>query len=78
MAAKKKSAKRKMVKRPGTFTAWCKRHGFSGPSKACACAALRRGNSTVKKKAQFYFGMVLKQKAPERCKSGNKKRTRKK
>lgn len=72
--AQKRRQKRQMVKRPGTFTAWCKRHGFQGPSKACACKALSTGDARVKKKVYFYLGMVAHTNVERACGRSRKKK----
>lgn len=33
----------------GTFTAWCKRHGYGGVTAACIAAAKKKGGSVAKK-----------------------------
>lgn len=73
MAVKKKSRARKKsgnkglvlqkaVKRPGRMTAWCKKHGFSGPSCTCLkrakAEAQRRGDRSLLSAA--VLGMRLK------------------
>ena len=37
----------------GRFTEWCKRHGFSGPTKACIEVALKSKDKSVRGMAQF-------------------------
>ena len=37
----------------GRFTAWCKRHGFSGPTRACIEIALKSKDKSVRGMAQF-------------------------
>lgn len=37
----------------GRFTAWCKAHGFSGPSKACIEVAKNSKDKSVRGMAQF-------------------------
>jgi len=46
--AKKKTKKwiQKAVKREGAFTAWCKKHGFSGPTWAC----IKKAKAIAKKR----------------------------
>ncbi len=43
----------KAVKKPGRFTAWCKRQGFSGPTKACIAKAKRSKSKSVRGMAVF-------------------------
>lgn len=61
MARKKSSSKKRRtpgkrkqikVKSDGSFTSWCKRHGFKGVNCSCIKAALARGGK-VAKKANF-------------------------
>ena len=37
----------------GRFTAWCKRHGFSGPTKACIEVAKKSKDRSVRGMAIF-------------------------
>ena len=37
----------------GRFTAWCKAHGFSGPSRACIEVAMKSNDASVRGMAQF-------------------------
>ena len=37
----------------GRFTAWCKRHGFSGVTKACIEVASKSKDPSVRGMAQF-------------------------
>ena len=37
----------------GRFTAWCKRHGFSGPTKACIEVARKSKDKSVRSMALF-------------------------
>ena len=37
----------------GRFTAWCKRHGFIGPTKACIEAAKKSKDRSVRSMAIF-------------------------
>ena len=37
----------------GRFTAWCKRHGFSGPTKACIEIAKKSKDKSVRGMAIF-------------------------
>ena len=37
----------------GRFTEWCKRHGFSGPTKACIEVAKKSKDRSVRGMAQF-------------------------
>jgi len=55
--AKKRKWIQRAVKRPGAFTAWCKKHGFSGPTKACIVyakkVAKKTGNKSLMGQALF-------------------------
>jgi len=37
----------------GRFTAWCKRHGFSGPTRACIEVAKKSKDASVRGMANF-------------------------
>ena len=37
----------------GRFTAWCKRHGFSGPTRACIEVARKSKDRSVRSMAIF-------------------------
>ena len=45
----------KAIKHPGSFTAWCKRHGFSGATQSCIAKAIQvakqTGNKTLLRRA---------------------------
>ena len=43
----------KAVKKPGSFTAWCKRQGFSGVTSACIAKGKRSKNATTRKRANL-------------------------
>ncbi len=52
--AKKKSNKKWMqraVKKPGAFTEWCKRRGYSGVTAQCIAEGKRSKNPTTRKRA---------------------------
>jgi len=56
MAKKKKKKKLKIKIKPskrGSFTAWCKRQGFSGPNSSCVAKGLRSKNPSIRRKANF-------------------------
>lgn len=42
----------------GRFTAYCKRNGFEGPSKACADLAMKSDDESVRGMASFYLNTV--------------------
>ena len=42
-----------VIRKPGSFTAWCKKNGFSGPSAACIAKAKKSKNPAIRKKAVF-------------------------
>ena len=54
MAKKKKKPKIyiKPSKR-GSFTAWCKRQGFSGSNSSCIAAGKRSKSAAIRRKANF-------------------------
>ena len=62
-ARRKRRGRRKRVKKwiqkavprshKGKFTAWCKRHGFSGPTMACIRAAKRTHKRSIVGMATF-------------------------
>lgn len=37
----------------GSFTAWCKRQGYSGVTASCICRGLKSGSTKIRKKAAF-------------------------
>jgi len=37
----------------GTFTAWCKKQGFSGSTAACIAKGKRSRSASIRKKANF-------------------------
>lgn len=61
----------KAIKHPGAFTAWCKRHGFSGATEGCITEAIRvakrTGNKTLLRRA--VLARTLKKMASKRRKS---------
>ena len=59
--AKKEDSWPKKLKK-GRFTAYCKRHGFSGPSRACADKAMNSDDASVRGMASFYLNTTLKKK----------------
>ena len=52
MAEKRKKIKIKKSKR-GTFTAWCKRQGYSKVTSACIAQGKRSKSAAIRKKATF-------------------------
>ena len=74
--ARKKKWIQGAVKREGAFTAWCKRHGFSGVTKACIekakQIAKRTGNRRLMGQAnlayRFKYGDISKTKRGRRRK----------
>jgi len=46
----------------GRFTEWCKRNGFSGPSRSCADKAMNSDDASVRGMASFYINTTLKKK----------------
>ena len=61
-ASKKESDGWPKKLKKGRFTEWCKRNGFSGPSKACADKAMKSDNASVRGMASFYSNTTLKKK----------------
>lgn len=53
MAKRKKLWIQRAVKKPGRFTAWCKRNGFSGPTMACIAKAKKSKSASVRGMANF-------------------------
>ena len=47
----KASARMEKKGTEGSFTAWCKAHGFGGVTEACINAALKKGGKIAKKAA---------------------------
>lgn len=64
---KKSQSEEKIVKaesewpehlKKGRFTSYCKRNGFSGPSKECANKAMESSDASVRGMASFYLNTV--------------------
>lgn len=55
MAKKKKKKPRIYIKpsKRGSFTAWCKRQGFSGVTSSCIAKGKRSKSASIRKKANF-------------------------
>lgn len=59
MLAKKKTKKKKKSgihikeSKKGTFTKWCKAHGFSGANSSCVAAGKKNKSAAIRKKANF-------------------------
>ncbi len=51
MAKKSKKWIQKAIKKPGSFTARCKRKGFGWVTQACINAGKKSSNPTIKKRA---------------------------
>ena len=49
----KKKWIQKAIKKPGSFTAWAKRQGYSGATPAAIAAGKRSKNPTVRRRAQL-------------------------
>ncbi|QGA72442.1 thymidylate kinase [uncultured virus] len=49
--AKKKRWIQEAIKKPGAFTEWCKRQGFSGATKECIEMGKRSSNPTTRRRA---------------------------
>jgi len=54
------------VKSDGSFTAYCKRHGFKGANMACVRYAKAHGSGKIVKKAVFYQNFVSKRRRKRR------------
>lgn len=59
-AAKKKRKKLRsqgksgiVIRRPGSFTAWCKRQGFGGVTSACIAKGKASKDPRIRRKATF-------------------------
>jgi hypothetical protein len=55
---KRKTARKRgksgiVIRKPGSFTAWCKRQGFSGVTSECIAKGLKSKNAAIRKKANF-------------------------
>lgn len=56
MAKKKRKKKMKIKIKPskvGSFTAWCKRQGFSGVTSSCIAKGKSSRNTSIRRKATF-------------------------
>ena len=42
-------------KHAGSFTAWCKSHGYGGVTKACIMAGKKAKSPLVRKRANFAY-----------------------
>lgn len=42
-----------VIRKPGSFTAWCKSRGFGGVTQACIAAGKRSSSAAIRKKATF-------------------------
>lgn len=49
--ARKKKWIQEAIKKPGAFTEWCKRQGFSGVTKECIEMGKRSSNPTTRRRA---------------------------
>jgi len=49
--AKKKKWIQEAIKKPGAFTEWCRRQGFSGTTKECIEKGKRSSNPTTRRRA---------------------------
>lgn len=45
------------IKRPGSFTAWCKRNGYGGVNERCIQAALKSDNKRIQAKAKLAIAL---------------------
>ena len=53
MAKKKKKWIKGAIKKPGSFTAWCKRKGYKGVTAECIAEGKRSKDSTTRKRANL-------------------------
>ena len=53
MGKKKKKWIQGAIKKPGSFTAWCKRQGFKGVTQACIEKGKRSKNPKIRKRANL-------------------------
>jgi hypothetical protein len=51
--ARKKKWIQEAIKKPGAFTEWCKRQGFSGVTKECIEMGKRSSNPTTRRRAHL-------------------------
>jgi hypothetical protein len=65
--AKKKKWIQEAIKKPGAFTEWCKRRGYSGVTKECIEEGKRSSNSTTRRRA--YLAETLSKLSKKRKKS---------
>jgi hypothetical protein len=49
--ARKKKWIQQAIKKPGAFTEWCKRQGFSGVTRECIEMGKRSSNPTTRRRA---------------------------
>jgi len=63
---RKKKWIQQAIKKPGAFTEWCRRQGFSGATKACIEKGKRSSNPTIRRRA--YLAETLKRLAKRRKK----------
>jgi len=51
--AKKKKWIQEAIKKPGAFTEWCKRRGYSGVTQECIEEGKRSSNPTTRRRAHL-------------------------
>lgn len=57
----------------GSFTAWCKRHGFGGVNERCIAAALKKGGTIAKKAAFAKAARSVRKKKKKKKKASKRK-----
>jgi len=65
--AKKRRWIQEAIKKPGAFTEWCRRQGFSGVTRECIEMGKRSSNPTTRRRA--YLAETLKRLSKKRRKS---------
>jgi len=65
--AKKRRWIQEAIKKPGAFTEWCRRQGFSGVTRECIEKGKRSSNPTTRRRA--YLAETLRKLSKKRKKS---------
>jgi len=65
--ARKEKWIQKAIRKPGAFTEWCRRQGFSGTTKECIELGKRSSNPTTRRRA--YLAETLRKLSKKRKKS---------
>jgi len=53
MARNKKKWIQKAIKKPGSFTDWCKKRGYRGATAGCIEEGMRSRNPTIRRRASL-------------------------